>query len=67
MRAVRFLDWLAHFLYEPAALGRRCVAIPRWRERLHWVQLIPGSWLDRACAAYDRRLGLTEDEMRRAA
>jgi hypothetical protein len=53
---------LLHWLYDPAALGRKA-----YRVRFPWlhIHLIPGRWLDRACDRYDRRLGLTEDEIRR--
>jgi hypothetical protein len=51
-----------HWLYDPAAWGRKAYAIRyRW---LH-VHLIPGWLMNWACDRYDRSLGLTEDEIRR--
>ncbi|MFD9223778.1 hypothetical protein ACFWDI_28195 [Streptomyces sp. NPDC060064] len=52
-----------HWLYEPALMGRKCARVRHvWLHRIH---LIPGSWMTRACDNYDRRLGMTEDEIRR--
>lgn len=53
-----------HWLYDPAAFGRKCyrVRFPL----VHKVHLIPGRLIQRSCDNYDRRLGLTEDEIRRA-
>lgn len=53
---------LIHWLYDPAAFGRKA-----YRVRFPWlhIHLIPASWMNRACDRYDRRLGLTEDEIRR--
>lgn len=47
---LRIADHLAHLLYEPALLGRRCANIPEWQSRIH---LIPGAWLNRVCARYE--------------
>ncbi|NED31141.1 hypothetical protein [Streptomyces sp. SID8499] len=57
---IRAVDWLAHFLYEPALLGRRSARVPDWRKPLHSIHLIPELWLERACSAYDRSLGVTD-------
>jgi hypothetical protein len=46
------LDAVAHFLYAPTMLGRRC-ARARWHHRLH---LIPGRLLRAVCAAYEAEL-----------
>lgn len=53
---------LLHWLYDPAALGRKA---HRLRYRWLHIHLIPGSWLERSCDRYDRSLGLTEDEITR--
>ncbi|MEU0847691.1 hypothetical protein ABZ387_06950 [Streptomyces flaveolus] len=52
-----------HWLYDPAALGRKA-----YRVRYPWlhIHLIPGRLLDRSCDRYDRQLGLAEDEIRRS-
>lgn len=56
------LHEVMHWLYGPAALGRKA-----YRVRFPWlhVHLIPSAWMDRACDRYDRRLGLSEAEIRR--
>jgi hypothetical protein len=43
------LDGLAHFLYQPTALGRR-THTARWH---HHVHLIPRSLLAAVCVRYD--------------
>lgn len=43
-----------HFLYNPAGFGRLAYR-NRW-DRLHTIQLIPGSWLERSCDRYDAYL-----------
>ena len=53
-----WVDAVAHFLYCPAMLGRRCVRA-RW---YHDVHLIPGRWLAAVCDRYDRWLDVAEDE-----
>lgn len=54
---------LIHWLYNPAALGRKAYRVRHgWLHRIH---LIPAAWMNRACDNYDRRLGLTDDEIRR--
>lgn len=58
-RLITALDHVAHFLYCPTMLGRRS-ARARRHHRLH---LIPGRWLAAACDAYDRSLGVTEEEL----
>jgi hypothetical protein len=43
-----------HWLYEPADLGR----MTEFRVRfplLHMIHLLPGRWIERSCARYDRR------------
>jgi hypothetical protein len=63
---IRFLaatDWLAHVLYCPTMLGRRCVRA-RWHHNIH---LIPGWLLAWVCDRYDLALGVTPDELRRTA
>lgn len=47
-------DAIAHFLYQPTALGRRAYAT-RWH---HNVRLIRGRWLARICDRYDQTLGV---------
>jgi hypothetical protein len=54
------IDSAAHVLYAPTALGKRCLP-QRWHHHLH---LIPGRLLARICDAYDRSLGMTDDEIR---
>jgi hypothetical protein len=56
------LHEITHWLYDPAAWGRNA-----YRIRFPWlhVHLIPGRWMTRACDRYDRRLGLSEAEIRR--
>lgn len=51
-----------HWLYDPAAWGRKS-----YRVRFPWLHLhlIPGSWLGRSCDKYDRSLGMNEEEIRR--
>lgn len=60
------LHEVTHWLYNPADMGRTQLYEVRhgWVHRIH---LIPESWVDRACDRYDRRLGLTETEIRRTA
>ncbi|MEV5915756.1 hypothetical protein AB0M00_43600 [Streptomyces chartreusis] len=54
---------LVHLLYDPALMGRKTARVRfSWLHRIH---LIPESWMNRACDRYDRRLGLTEAEIRR--
>ena len=52
-----------HWLYDPAAWGRKA-----YRVRYPWlhIHLIPGSWMNRSCDRYDRRLGCSETEIRRS-
>lgn len=45
-----------HFLYEPAMLGRGCVAVSGWRGPLHRIHLIPGAVLERSCKKSDQRV-----------
>lgn len=52
-RLLELADTVMHFLYEPALGGRKAGAVPDWAARIH---LIPGSWLEKVCNAYDRRL-----------
>jgi hypothetical protein len=57
------LHELVHLLHDPALMGRKTAHV-----RFHWlhrIHLIPASWANRACDRYDRRLGLTDDEIRR--
>lgn len=55
---------VVHWLYDPALMGRKSARVRLgWLHRIH---LIPGRWMERACDRYDRRLGLTEDEIRRS-
>lgn len=63
MSAASRLDGVAHFLYCPTMLGRRC-ARAQWHHHIH---LIPAGLLSRVCDHYDRALGVTEDEMYRTA
>ena len=55
------LHEFVHWLYDPAAWGRKAYLI-----RFPWlhVHLIPGWLVDRACDRYDRQLGLSEAEIR---
>jgi hypothetical protein len=43
-----------HWLYEPADLGRTSEFRVRF-PLLHMIHLIPGRWIERSCARYDRR------------
>ena len=56
------LHEITHWLYDPAALGRKA-----YRVRYPWlhIHLIPGRWLEWACDRYDRRQGLSEEEISR--
>lgn len=56
------LHEILHWLYDPAAWGRKAYII-----RFPWLHLhlIPGWLVDRACDRYDRQLGLSEAEIRR--
>lgn len=56
------LHEFVHWLYDPAAWGRKA-----YRIRFRWlhIHLIPGRLLGWSCDRYDRRLGLTDDEIRR--
>lgn len=54
---IEVLDPLAHFAYQPTALGRRAYRTTRWHHRIH---LIPGRWLAWVCDEYDRQLGVYE-------
>jgi hypothetical protein len=54
------LDNVAHFLYCPGMLGRRCARTRPW----HRIHLIPGRLLGWVCYRYDLSLGLTESEAR---
>lgn len=56
------LHEFTHWLYDPAALGRKA-----YRVRFPWlhIHLIPGAWMNWSCDRFDRRLGLTEAETRR--
>lgn len=54
---------VAHWLYAPAVMGRRAYQV-RFPV-LHRIHLIPASWMERSCDRFDRRLGLTEAEIRR--
>jgi hypothetical protein len=52
---------LTHLLYQPAALGRTAYAV-RF-PLLHRIHLIPGAWMLRRCDRYDRRQGLSEQDI----
>lgn len=54
---------LVHWLHDPALMGRKTAHV-RF-SLLHRIHLIPSRWMTRVCDRYDRRLGLTEDEIRR--
>lgn len=56
------LHEITHWLYDPAAWGRKAYAV-----RFPWLHphFIPGWLLNLACDRYDRRLGLSEAEIRR--
>lgn len=62
-RLARRLDDVAHFLYRPTSGGNLAIR-SRWH---HHVHLIPERLLGIVCDNYDRALGVTEDEMWRAA
>lgn len=54
------LHEVTHWLYDPAAWGRKAYVV-----RFPWLHLhlIPGWLMNWACDRYDRRLGLTEAEI----
>ncbi|MEV7470241.1 hypothetical protein AB0O20_27610 [Streptomyces kronopolitis] len=52
---------LTHLLYQPASLGRTAYGV-RF-PLLHRIHLIPGAWMLRLCNRYDRRQGLSEEEI----
>jgi hypothetical protein len=52
-----------HWLYNPAALGRMSYRVRL--ALLHKIHLIPGCLMRWSCDRYDRRLGLSEDEIQR--
>lgn len=60
-RLWRSVDAVAHFLYCPAMLGRRCARYD-WTRDIH---LIPGSWLEWVCTRFDLACGLTREDMAR--
>ncbi|MEU8136090.1 hypothetical protein [Streptodolium elevatio] len=55
-RLLEAADRVAHFLYEPATLGRRCVAYPASRDWLHRIRLIPTAWFVAICDRYETAL-----------
>lgn len=56
IRLLEAADRAAHFLYEPATLGKRCVAYPDSRAWLHRIRLIPTPWFVAICDRYETAL-----------
>lgn len=55
-RILELADRVAHALYEPATLGRRCVAYPPSRAWLHRIRLIPTALFVAVCDRYETAL-----------
>lgn len=53
IRLLELADRVAHVLYEPAMLGKPCVAIPPRRAWLHRIHLIPGPVFAAVCDRYE--------------
>lgn len=58
LRIYSWLDAVAHFLYCPTMLGRRCVR-ERWHHNIH---LIPATWLAAVCNRYDHWLFVQDED-----